>query len=371
MIKEALVISPSGDALQQRIERFVREVRLPRSFNSIENISVGTNVGGVREQNQDRALIAFARYPHDPKRSFLLGVVCDGMGGLSRGDEAATLAIGVFVSRVIRDGRQRLPDRLRSAAIAANEAVYRLLRGRGGTTISAAFIGHDRNSVGLNAGDSRIYGVTRDREAKQLSHDDTLARLLGDSPSAREHQNKLVQFVGMGEGIEPQIMFLNGEYFGSILLTSDGVHSAPPEAFSQVIRSPVPNTDVVRRLITLSEILGGRDNGTALILPTQFEQSNGSGEQGLSLELLSAADRLEVWIPLGLEEGRQSTAVPNGPVETNKPKEGEAEITRKGRKNARHRQKVSKKPSRDDTRLPIEDEDRPTLDVRFPSSKES
>jgi PPM family protein phosphatase len=289
------VITVADDALERRIARFVAEEKAPYSVNGTPDICLGTCIGAVREQNQDRALITFASYPTAPEKSFALGIVCDGMGGLARGDEAAVIAVSVFASRVIRWPNQPTPDRLRWAALAANQAVYRSLSGRGGATLSAVMVGLPGTVVGVNAGDSRIYGLTRSRDVKQLSRDDNVAALLGQQEGFGA--NQLVQFVGMGDGIAPRIIDADQNEFDSILITTDGVHCASPATFAQAVRAPTNNHDLIRRLLALNDALGGHDNGTALVLPTRFEAPNGDSEQGLNLTFWSPSDRLEIWIP--------------------------------------------------------------------------
>jgi serine/threonine protein phosphatase PrpC len=284
----------ADDALERRIAKFVAEERAPYSLNGTPDICLGTSIGPVREQNQDRALLTFASYPTAPEKSFALGIVCDGMGGLVRGDEAAVIAVSVFVSRVIRWPSQPAADRLRWAVRAANDAVYKSLGGLGGTTLSALMVGRQGAVVGVNAGDSRIYGLTRSRDVKQLSRDDTVAGLLGQEGLGAEG---LLQFIGMGDGIEPRIIEIDQEEYGSILITSDGVHCAPRGAFSQTVRAAASNLDLIRRLLALSDALGGYDNGTAVLLPTRFAAPNGDSEQGLTLTFWSPSDRLEIWIP--------------------------------------------------------------------------
>jgi serine/threonine protein phosphatase PrpC len=217
------------------------------------------------------------------------------MGGLISGDEAAVIAVSVFVSRVIRWPAQPAADRLRFAALAANEAVHKALGGLGGTTLSAVMIGGEGGAVGVNAGDSRIYGLTRSHDAKQASRDDTVAGLLGGPEEAGA--DRLIQYIGMGAGIQPRIIEIDREEFECILITSDGVHCTSPAALAQVIRAPTSNLDLIRRLLALSDALGGQDNGTALLLPTRFEAPDGDSEQGLTLTFWSPSDRLEIWIP--------------------------------------------------------------------------
>jgi serine/threonine protein phosphatase PrpC len=258
----------ADDALERRIARLIARVRAPYS------------------------LITFASYPTAPEKSFALGIVCDGMSGLLRGDEAAVIAVSVFASRVIRWPSHPTPDRLRWAALAANQAVHKSLDGRGGTTLAAVMVGLRGAVVGVNAGDSRIYGLTRSRDVKQLSRDDNLAGLLGQPGGFGS--NQLVQFIGMGDGIAPQIIDMDQDEFESILITSDGAHCASPATFAEALRAPTSNLDLIRRLLALNEALGGYDNGTALVLPTRFEAPDGDSEQGLNLTFWSPSDRLEI-----------------------------------------------------------------------------
>jgi len=62
--------------------------------------------------------------------------------------------------------------------------------------------------IGVNVGDSRIYGISASKQTTQLTLDDTLAGYLGrrESKGANISEKGLVQFVGMGDGIEPHII---------------------------------------------------------------------------------------------------------------------------------------------------------------------
>jgi serine/threonine protein phosphatase PrpC len=366
------VDSVTRDALQTRIARFVGNIKSPRAINGEPDICVGTSVGAVRKQNQDRALIAFARYPATPERNFVLGVVCDGLGGLARGEEAAVVALSTFVSRVLRTPKQLPAERLRLAILAANDSVHNVLQGRGGTTIAAAMIRmHDDDMIGINVGDSRIYGANSSRKTKQLSIDDTLAGFLGDQESSDINRNRLVQYVGMGEGIEPHIVQTSQREFDFVLITSDGIHNAPQDAFSRTIQAPSTNLNLVQRLIALSEALGGQDNATALLLPTRSNTWHAESEQGLYLELWSVSDRLEIWIPLLADDQRKSdVATALTEVDDAGKRERHEPVRKKRRKGTSMRagQRRSKKSS---SKTPSSTpKEQPPLDLKFPDKRE-
>ena len=192
------------DALQKQIAHFIRPVPLSHGINVRARACVGTSTG-KREQNEDRALVVFANYPRSPNKNFVLGVVCDGMGGMSSGDDAAILSLSTFVSSLLRKPKLPLVERLQFAAKNANDLVYRTFHGRSGSTLSAMVVGTD-NAIGTSIGDSRIYGLTSKRDLNRLSRDDTMADVLGEHGDEHFYKNQLVQHIGMGDGVEPQII---------------------------------------------------------------------------------------------------------------------------------------------------------------------
>jgi serine/threonine protein phosphatase PrpC len=361
------------NALQRRLISFLSDVQVPRSFNGAANMGIGTSVGAIRERNQDCAVIVLASQSTNAHRKIALGVVCDGIGGLLRGGEAALWAVSTFVSRFLQSPTLKTPDRLRNSAAAANSAVYELLRGRGGTTLSAVAVDTYGSVTGVNVGDSRIYGITSARRLIQLSQDDTLGAVLGKRED-QGHSNRLLQFVGMGEGIEPHLIPVDRKEFGSVLLTSDGVHGAPSAAFDLVVRNATGSRELVRRLIGLSEVLGGRDNSTVVIVPTQLESSGGDINDDVILSFISATDRFEVWLPNGVIEQRavhpESTATDSSRLQ----ERTAIRVRNKARRVMRDRSRL---PSanvasvQSDANVPMPEPERPALDIRFPDKSES
>jgi serine/threonine protein phosphatase PrpC len=244
-----------------------------------------------------------------------------------------------------------------------------MLRGRGGATIAAVMGRKQGDVVSLNVGDSRIYGIGESRDLKQISKDDTLAGYLGQGPMDR-HQNQLVQFVGMGEGIEPHIFTSLPNAFESLLVTSDGIHNVPLQAFSEAIRHPSSNYDLADRLLSLSDSLGGRDNATVVLLPTQLKHSNNPREQGLTLEFLSVSDRLEIWIPAIAEDSQHQDA-PESLREASGARiksEQEPAAKKKKETKAGTRQMKSKKMRKHGR---PNHPDQPALDITFPQKGEN
>lgn len=364
--------SYSDDALHRRLERLVENVPAPSAFAAAGDFCLGTSIGSVRQQNQDRCLIALVKNGDAPNRSFAVGVVADGIGGLSSGDRAAAIGIATFLSRVLRTPRLEIRERLFRAAMSANEAVFQSLHARGGATLSAVMVRANGETVGVNVGDSRIYGISKQKKLVQLTRDDTLAGFLGRKEQG-DHRNQLVQYVGMGEGFEPHIIEMGGSEYTNVLITSDGVHGAPHDALTQCVQYSTNNIELVQKLSVLSDVLGGRDNATSLVMPTRFDEV--SLDQGMSLTFVSPGGPLELWLPilqdLNRPAERQSAFKEISDVGSGNLKAGQRPRAPEIKDGPKPGSKRSKKKDRrgQSPTLPLDQEDPPKLEIEFPKDE--
>lgn len=227
--------------------------------------------------------MARAFYAQDGRANFTIAMVCDGLGGMSQGREAAILAASAFTAHLYCAPAIGWKERLSQAIAYVNTEVYRRLRGDGGTTLSAVISSPD-GAIFCHVGDSRIYGVMPDRALEQLSRDDTINALLKRQEGEAEvpKDSRLLQFVGMGEEMEAQIAPVPG-HCRSVLLTSDGAHDVPHSVFQRVVSAAAGGSDLIRKLLTLADMTGGRDNASAILLPigTEAELYDESGENEL------------------------------------------------------------------------------------------
>lgn len=295
-------IKVASDQLRKRIEGWLnREAgrRTGRLYATRLGTAVGTTIGR-RAENQDRCLIMTASFPKTPERDFVLAAVCDGMGGMAHGGAYASLALGAFVASVVH-GVDEAPDaRLMAAVGKANDAVHDDQTGHGGATLSAVFAAPDSGITAVNVGDSRIYGVDADSKLTQLTTDDTLAAhlsaLRGGDHSDIPKGDQLVQYIGMGPGLEPHIIPIDAdEPPDHLLITSDGAHYFDQDVMQRVLGAAEDAEEAVGRLMTLSEWLGGRDNAAAIMAPvgglTAFAPDNPPDH-----------DLIEIWGPFGKVE---------------------------------------------------------------------
>jgi hypothetical protein len=100
-----------NDALRKRVERLIKNVDSPMSNRGCGEFWLGTTLGSIRKENQDRGLVVTATYSSEPTKNVTLAILADGMGGLTHGNEAAVLGLSVFVARFLRTPKLKADDR--------------------------------------------------------------------------------------------------------------------------------------------------------------------------------------------------------------------------------------------------------------------
>lgn len=224
-------------------------------------VAIASDIGNSRRENQDRVAVMKAQV--SKTKSFIVAVLCDGMGGMAAGERCAALAVASFLDSCIKN-RSLLPyHRILNAAFDANKDVYNAFRGEGGATLTALIVESDGTVAGLNLGDSRLYEISNS-SVTQLSIDDTLAARLENSKSV---DSRLLQFVGMGPDIQPSIIDLpNISSDKTYALTSDGVHYIEQQTLKNIIAQQVTPIELVRRLVHVAKWCGGQDNLSLIII---------------------------------------------------------------------------------------------------------
>lgn len=244
---------------------------------------MGTTAGRVRSENQDRAVTA-SFVTSDPKDSFHLLAVCDGLGGMQEGGTCASLALASTIAGLLNRGRgfDRAAN-LQAAVSSANEEVYRAFRERGGTTMAAVLMNRT-GATAIAVGDTRIYRVEHDGGLTQLTRDDTIAQHvanLGGDVGRGENEpapdQELAQFVGQAGALRPQIIDLRSLLGSdrvrdssssprSVLITTDGIHRMAKSSLAALVRYGTTPRITMTRLIHSSDWFGGVDNATGLLI---------------------------------------------------------------------------------------------------------
>lgn len=249
--------------------------------------AVATEIGSVRDENQDR--VSIVRGQDFAGRSFTLIALSDGIGGMKYGAECAATTLGSFFGSFFDEVQTDCePEKwLSRAAFKSNSVVNAKFAGAGGATLVAALISSGGRVHWLSIGDSRVHHSQGTR-LTQISVDDTIAGQLGKQVDVGLGQSNLLQFVGMGNQLEPHVSCLEAGLEGSVLLTSDGVHYINQDWLGQIIGNSPDSGVCVRRLAELAKWCGGPDNASVAILSLES-----------SVDLPSAESLYEIWDPFG------------------------------------------------------------------------
>jgi len=219
--------------------------------------SVYTDVGIKKKTNQDAVLVKAADTNYG---RVLLAVVCDGMGGLAKGEVASAalirafsdwfeerfpvLSIQSFQEKALRrEWNQLILDM--NLKISDYGISHRL---RLGTTLTGLLLVGNRYYI-INIGDSRVYQITA--RLTQLTKDHTyvqrevdLGHMTCEEAMRDPRRNILIQCVGAGSMIAPDYYTGIFERNTVFLLCSDGFrHLVTPEELYQCLNPHVLRTE--------------------------------------------------------------------------------------------------------------------------------
>lgn len=304
---------------------------------------------GKRAENQDRAIFLRVRFDESRKPPIAVLVLCDGMGGMVSGGDCATLAISTFATSIVHNNKPTLKEKLEIGVLAANQAVYNTFQGQGGATLSAVVYNNLNEWAAINVGDSRIYCLLDNGILKQLTVDDTLEQQLVNMnlSSPQPEFRQLLQYIGMGEGIQPRHIPLESTAdIRCFLITSDGSHSIHEDVFKRLVSYSKTPIEIVERLTELSEWLGGKDNSTAAVLAVGKDLFSSNQESNFSsLEIWGIPGKAEFFSIKPISSEVVTNQFKTSDEDTNNPsKSNEKPIKEKPKKNnkAIHKQRESK-----------------------------
>lgn len=246
-----------------------------------------TDIGVERETNQDSMCIKHAL---TEQGEILMGVVCDGMGGLELGELASAEVVRAFDNWFETElpGMLSLPDyrdeiRYRWERIIQEQNQNILEYGREhritlGTTVTAMLFFPDGQYILAHAGDTRAYRITN-WSAELLTQDHTLvAQMVRDGriteAQADNHpdRNVLVRCIGVSRSVRPDILCDCAQADECYLLCSDGFrHEVSRDEFQRNFAPDVvrDESELTRRLEHMTRVnieRGEMDNVSALVI---------------------------------------------------------------------------------------------------------
>ena len=281
--------------LRERLLLTLDEGPKGRPISQHGSVALSTSISSTRDENQDRALLLEIR--SDRFGSARLAVVCDGMGGLQQGGEAAAEALATFAASFTSLMRSPEDVRLSESLNRANWAVHNKYRGRSGTTLTA-LLKTENGHWSIHCGDSRLYGIDRSGKMTLLTSDDTLQNAINEHAgriSEDDLDNRLIQFVGVGEALEPHLEAYRSQAFEKWLLTTDGAHAIGRSSLDGIYKTSRNPTDFLRKLMYVADAVGTGDNATAICVETK--EFGKISRKGLFVSVYTPKEGFEIWVP--------------------------------------------------------------------------
>lgn len=196
-------------------------------------VTADTDIGISKETNQDSVLFKLGKFSGG---EVLMAIVCDGMGGLAKGELASATVIRAFAKWF----DEELPYELEHLDLNVVGGKWSLMlkdlnvklieysqknRITMGTTFTGVLFVGDEYVV-THVGDTRLYHISNG--LKQITNDQTfIAREIKkgtmtiEQAKTDKRRNMLLQCVGASDELEPEV-FVKKQEKGAYIICSDG-----------------------------------------------------------------------------------------------------------------------------------------------------
>lgn len=250
-------------------------------------VSANSDIGIKRKTNQDSTSVLVAQSSIGP---IAFGVICDGMGGLAKGEMASS----TLLNALIRWFKEVMPENIavgisdsmiksqwNRIVLEQNENIKAYGRSQGinlGTTVSAILITQERYFI-MNVGDSRVYEIAG--SVRQLTEDQTVVaqelkygRITPEQAAVDPRQSVLLQCVGASQNVIPDFFFGTPVQNATYMLCSDGFRHliTEQEMYNFFNANILSDTEVMDRhsleLIEINKQRMEKDNITVALIRT-------------------------------------------------------------------------------------------------------
>lgn len=260
-----------------------------------ELVTLSYTVTGNRRYQQDAVFVSPSRKLAANKKTRVMAVVCDGMGGMADGGRASQTAIQKMVQgfqQIEKLPNVDIPAFFRQGIVMIDRVIHDFPKedGKGSGTTMVAAIAEDNKLYWASVGDSRIY-IIRGKQMKQVTRDhnywlrlqDMVAngQLTEEEARAKPQKEALISFLGIGNvnlmdvNVQPFVM----QYGDIIMLCSDGITKTLPDSqIHNIITNDIVSMEDKAKTLVNAAVTGNthsQDNTSVAIL--QYKESIISG----------------------------------------------------------------------------------------------
>ena len=249
-------------------------------------VTADTDIGNTKATNQDSIIYKLGQYSGG---QILMAIVCDGMGGLSKGELASATVVKAFSDwfdnelpyELERPDLHIIGGKWSLILKDLNVKIIEYAQKNGitmGTTFTGALFLGDEYLV-VHVGDTRFYQLSS--ELLQITNDHTFisreiakGTISPEQANTDKRRNILLQCVGASEQVEPDVIIGKIEK-GTFFICSDGFrHEITPHEIVDYFSSEKLNNKEImhynsKTLIELAKQRDEKDNISVILIKAE------------------------------------------------------------------------------------------------------
>lgn len=250
-------------------------------------VSASTDIGNVKNTNQDSLNVKVLSFGEE---KLVFAILCDGMGGLEKGEVASAnvvyafhrwvtealpmlCATGITDADIRREWTDIITSYNEKLKLYGKKCAVNL-----GTTVAVLLLTKERYYI-VNVGDSRVYEIYEN--AVSLTKDQTVVameveqgKITAEEAKEDSRRSVLLQCVGASDAVYPDFFFGTPKHNAVYMLCSDGFRHeiSGEEIFSYFEPARMINAEIMKEneltLIDLNKQRGERDNISVITIRT-------------------------------------------------------------------------------------------------------